>query len=309
MLPITKLAYPVIFIAMGVLLSACVEVKSGGDLRVTDDMGDEVRLDGKAETVITLAPSLTEMVFALDAGNRLIACDDASNYPPDGTADIERVYSYTGMNRERIVELWPDLILMDRTLDISGEDHSALIEVGLTVYRVYPQTFEDVTENILDIGILLGKEEEAERLAGDMRERADAVRSSAEAIPEGERQTVLLVTFYDGTNDPWVGTDSTFTGDLISMAGGDCGVKDEGGKVVQITLETMIGIDPDIILTSQSSEWPTDSRELILEDERLSSIEAVKNGRVYDIEGDLIDRSGPRIVDGLETINDIIMQQ
>ena len=84
-------------------------------------------------------------------------------------------------------------------------------------------------------------------------------------------------------------------------------ISDDTGKGITVSIETIITSNPDIIFTSQSSTWPTESRSLILSDERLQDIEAVKNGAVYDVEGDLVDRTGPRMIDGLELFHEYIL--
>lgn len=285
-------------------ISGCIENGTRGDLEFTDDMGDTIYLDGTPGRVITLTPALTELVFAIGGGDLIVACDDTSDHP-DEVQGLERVFSWDGMDMEAIIAAEPDIIFMDWTLDVTGDDHKALTDMGLNVYRVYPTTMDDIIRNIVEIGDILDLEEEAQALSDDIEIRLDAVEEAGAAIED--RPGILHISYYDGASDPWVLTDSTFSGSLIDTAGGRCVISDDTGKGITVSIETIITSNPDIIFTSQSSTWPTESRSLILSDERLQDIEAVKSGAVYDVEGDLVDRTGPRMIDGLELFHEYIL--
>lgn len=284
-------------------ISGCVDIETDGDLEFTDDMGDTIYLNGTPERVITLSPALTELVFAIGGGDLVVACDETSDHP-DGVQGLQRVFSWDGMDLEAIIAAEPDIIFMDWTLDVTGDDHRALKEIGLNVYRVYPTSMDDIIQNIIEIGDILDLEEGARVLSDDIEIRLNAVEEEASAIVD--RPGVLHISYYDGSSDPWVLTESTFSGGMIDRAGGRCVMTDGSGKGITVSIETIIVADPDIIFTSQSSSWPTSSRSLILSDERLQDVEAVKNGAVYDVEGDLVDRTGPRMIDGLELFQEHI---
>jgi len=294
-------------LALSSAIAGCFETEKDDGEDQIDDMGGTVHLDDVPDRIITMSPGLTEIVFLLGAGDAVIACDDASNYPPD-VAGIERINSYQSMNLERIVALGPDLVLLDRTLDVSEENYNALKGVGLQVYRIYPTDLNGVIKNIRDLGKIMGRTDAAEALSASLLARIGAVEASAAILDDEERPTVLHVVYYDGTSDPWVMTDTTFSGDLIRMAGGNNAVSDSAGISVQVPLETVIGAGPDIIFTSQSEEWPTPSREAILSDQNWEGIAAVQNGQVIDVNGDLVDRTGPRLVDGLELFHRYVME-
>jgi len=279
--------------------------KAEGDLEFTDGMGESIVLDGVPERIITLTPALTEIIFLLECQDRLVGCDSDSDFPQDASS-VEKVSSWQGMNTERILELEPDIVFMDRTLDASGDRYDALKNIGLTVYRIYPLDLDEVIGSMVSIGDVLGVKEDAQRVAGHLRERMDAVRGRAILDPQAERPEVLHVIYYDGSSDPWVMTNSTFSGDMISIAGGACAISDGSGLSIQVSLESIIDADPDIIICSQSSTWPTASRELLMEDDALLTVSAVRDDRVYDIDGAIIDRTGPRLVNGIEEIRLLI---
>ncbi len=291
--------------AISVLCAGCLN-DDGNGVRYKDDMGDTITLHYEPMRIVTLSPALTEIVFLLGKGDRICGRDSACNYPAE-VEDILIVSTWQGPDLERLTHLEPDLVLMDRTLDQSGETYNGITGLGIPVYRVYPRSVADIMKNIEDIGNLLGAESEADKVVEGLKSRTDAVTEGVAAIEASRRPMVLHVVYYDGTSDPWTATGSTFSGDLIVMAGGSNAVSDTGGMYVQVPVERLISSDPDIILTSQSGTWPTLSRSTILSDPSWRDITAVKNGRVYDVEGDWMDRPGPRCIEGLELVNELVM--
>lgn len=301
-------ALSVLFIlsmAVTISLSTGCLTKVRTGLEYTDDTGETIELDHEPQRIITLSPAITEMVFLLGRGDRICGRDSACNYP-DEAMDI-LVVSAGAPNLEMMAALEPDIVLMDRTLDASGETYGSIKGLGIPVYRVSPSSVNDVLENIEDIGRILGASDEAERIVSDLRGRMDAVAANASRIDDASRPVVLHVVYYDGTADPWAATDSTFSGDMIDIAGGTNTIKGTGALYVQVPIERLIAADPDIIITSQSETWPTVSRATILSDPSWGGIEAVKNGQVHDLEGDWMDRPGPRCLDGLEAVFALIM--
>ncbi|OYT43944.1 hypothetical protein B6U90_06240 [Thermoplasmatales archaeon ex4484_6] len=294
---------------LGVLLiSGCTDRISDGDKEYTDPTGHVVKLKGDPERVVTLTPSLTETVVALGAGGLLVGADSVSaSENPD--LDLETVSTWEGLDTEKIVSLSPDIVIMDRTLDITDASFNALDGLSIPVYRIFPKTFDEVLSAITGVGEVLGREKEAGFIVDDMGTRRDTITEETSRIEWSNRSSVLYVTYYDGTSDPWVGTSSTFSGSLIELAGGKDAVSDDSGVVVQISVETVIDADPDVIICSQSESWPTHTRETILSDPLWEDITAVREGRVFDVNGDLIDRTGPRLIEGLETIHLILFPE
>jgi iron complex transport system substrate-binding protein len=272
---------------------------------IEDDTGVLISVPKKINKIISLAASLTEILFELEQGEKIVGRDSGSNYP-DEAKDIEVVSSYEGINLEKILAAEPDIIFIDKTLDMTDSNYNKLIENDLTVFRVYPQELAHVTQNIELIGRVVGKETLGEGVASELESRINTVKTRGDALSAQEKPKMLYVIYYDGTSSPWVGTTSTISGDLIRTAGGLIAVEDTTGFSIQITIEQLIAIDPDIILTSQDETWPTPSKDAILNDEVLSNVKAVKSRDVYDVNADLVDRPGPRMVDGLELISGYI---
>jgi iron complex transport system substrate-binding protein len=195
----------------------------------------------------------------------------------------------------------PDIIIMDKSLDFYDSNYNKMIDYGLRVFRLYPRTLEDVLSNIELIGQVTNTVSTAQQLVDKLENRIDTVKTRDTLKPK-----VLYVIYYDGTTSPWVGTSSTFSGDLIITAGGKVAVDDQMGIAIQTSIENIISLNPDIIFTSQDDSWPTPSRDAILTDDALKDVNAVKNNLVIDVNADLVDRPGPRIVDGLELFSDYI---
>jgi len=268
-------------------------------INVTDPLGGRVRLENEPERIVTMTPAITEIVFALGKGDQIVGVDSASNYPPEAS-DIDKVVSWQGLDLEKLIVLEPDLVIMDKTLDMSEDNYNSMKVAGFQVYRIYPTDVEEVLGSIIGIGDAIGAPVEAGSIVEDFRSRMDVVKQNVTSMDEENRPGVLHVTYYDGSSDPWVATDSTFSGSLIEMAGGRCALSDDTGFVVQVSLERIIASDPDLILCSQSSTWPTQTREIILSDGNWQDIGAVKEGAVHYVEGDWCDRTGPRLILGIE---------
>lgn len=292
---------------IAVLMAGCIDTETVGSIEYVDDMGDTVLIVDDPQRVITLTPGLTEMMFFLGLGDRVVGCDSGSDYPAE-VSGIERVHTYMGPDNEKIVSLAPDLILMDKGLDLYNTTYDVLSSLNLPVYRIYPQSIDDMLESIQDIGDIMGASEAAEEKVALLEARITAVEESAASIQADDMPEILHVNYYSTDSDPWVMTDSTISGDLIRKAGGKCAFTDPSGMAVQISVEKIVDDDPDIILTSQSSTWPTESRDLIMSENKFGEVDAVKNGFVRDINGDIVDRGGPRMVDGLEDIHQLILE-
>ncbi|MBN1389056.1 MAG: ABC transporter substrate-binding protein [Candidatus Thermoplasmatota archaeon] len=271
-----------------------------------DPLGGKVILEGEPERIVTLSPALTETVFALGLGSRVVATDNVSNYPEEAI-HLPKVFSYTGLSAEALIMTDPDLVLMDRTLDISEEAYNAIKDLGIPVYRIYPRSMDDVLEALTGIGNITGAETNAAHMVDDIRSRMDAITLSLQDVDMDDRPEVLLVTYYDGLSDPWVSTASTMAGGLIRSAGGINMISDDTGIVVQVPVETIIDGDPDMIICTQSTVWPTSTRSTIMSDDRWKDITAVKEERVFDVNGDLVDRTGPRLIDGMEEIHALVL--
>ena len=267
----------------------------------TDDLGVEVTLDGPPQRIVSISPGMTEIIFTLGEGDRLVGVTDLCDYPPEA-ADKERVGGMTNPSIEKIVGLDPDLALIARGAPI--EVVNALREFGLPVIGKSAATLADVIDQVRDIGEYLGVEEQAARMADGLEQRRSAVsQQAAAAFPDGDGPSVLMII---GLEPVFVAGPGSFVDDMISLCGGRNVVGGDGEEQVsawpQYSLERIIEHDPDIILSALGGHEMREGGTLA----RLRGLAgwcdltAVKRGRVYDIDGDTMLRTGPRLLDGLE---------
>ena len=254
---------------------------------LTDDLGDRVELPAEVTRAVSLAPNITEIVFAIGKGESLVGVTTFCNYPP-AAAKIRRVGDTLKPNIETIVALRPQVVFVSTASQL--ESFIGLLEDrGISVFVTNPDSLGEVYSSIQKIGDVLGAGIEAEALVGRMKERAAAVREDAGG---GERPSVFVQI------DPslyTVGKGSYIT-DLVAMAGGKSVTANIDTAYPKVSREAALAYNPDIIIISVSP----DNQE---PNEVFSASKAVKNDRIVRIDADILSRPGPRIVDALEVIH------
>lgn len=270
---------------------------AGFPVTVTDALGRRVTLEAPPRRIVSTAPSNTEMLFAIGAGDRVVGVTRFDNYPPE-VQELPQVggFSPDTISVEAIVGLRPDLVLI--TGGIQAPLAEALEAAGLRVLALYARTLEDVFQNLLLLGDLTGQREEAVRLVARLTERVTRVTERVADIPEEERPTV----FYEVWDEPLITAGArSFIGQLIELAGGRnlFGDLDEAFPIV--SAEEVIARNPDVILGPDThAEKLTPSA--IAGRPGWDGIRAVREGRIHLIQGDIVSRPGPRLVDALEEI-------
>ncbi|MBT8508472.1 ABC transporter substrate-binding protein [Methanomicrobiaceae archaeon CYW5] len=272
-------------------------VPAGGPVTVTDDFGRTVTVQGVPQRIVSLAPSNTEIVYAVGAGDRVVGVTDYCNYPA-ATADVEKVGGYSSVNIEKVVAAQPDLVLA--ALGNSEEVVNYIEGLGLTVVSLNPASIQGVVDDVRLVGTVTGNAQEAEAIASSMEARIAAVRTKAAAA--SSEPTVAHVVWYDPI---WVSGSETFQDEMFEIAHAKNAFPNvEGWQVVG--LEDFITTNPDIILVNSGSGMGDGGYDLIysymMEEPRLQGVTAIREGRVYIAESDMIDRGGPRIVDALEEV-------
>jgi iron complex transport system substrate-binding protein len=265
----------------------------GSEREVMDRLGRLVRVPVNPVRVVTLAPSVTEVVFALGQDQRVKGVTQFSNYPPE-TIGLPRVGSYVHLDVEKIVSLRPDLCLAIK--DGNPIDAIRRLEgLNIPVYAVDPRNLDAVMVMISDIGDLLDAVPEAEMIVKNMKERIESVRSMVSRIHKRPK-----VFFQIGVAPiVSVGTE-TFLHELINLAGG---YNLTHGSVAypRMTVEQVLAMAPDVlIITSMTREQSFEAVKA--QWKRWESIPAVKNNRIYLVDSDIVDRPSPRLVDGLEML-------
>ena len=263
---------------------------------LTDGFEREVILPEPAQRIVSIAPSNTEILFAIGAGPQVVGRDDFSDYPPE-SVDITSVGSmYGDLNAENIIALEPDLILA--AMINSPEHVQALEDLGLTVFVLpNPMSMEELYQILEMAGKLTGREIETATLVEGLKSRVDSVISKLVGA-----EPVQVYYEVDGTdpNAPWTIGADTFQDVLIRMAGGANIAADVQGYVL-FSLEELVARDPAVMIFS-AGPWVTTTPESVSERPGWVDISAVVNGEVYGIDANWIDRPGPRMVDALEAM-------
>ena len=276
----------VVLLGTVLVLAACTTPVQTPTQYVVDDLGRLVAINGTPERIISLAPSNTEILFALGLGDEVVGVTMYCDYPPEAQ-DKEKVGDYYGPDIEKIIALQPDLIL---ATDFHRFDLiPALEQQGFAVFAVAPQTLDDVLESIQKIGEITGREAEASQLVNGMRSKIEEIEEQTKELEQ--KPSVLYMTWHDPM---WTVGRNTWIDELINMAGGMNIFSEnfEGGAMVQI--EWVVLLDPEIIITSEwSYDWALNATEL-------ASTNASQTGRIYTFDDDLAQRPGPRLVKGLE---------
>ncbi len=263
-------------------------------LAVTDYLGRNVTVSSEPQSIISLAPSNTEILFALGLGDRLMAVSGYCNYPLEVQNKI-KIGGFSTVNIEKVVSLKPDLVLA------TGGVQEAVVEelerLGLTVIALNAKSIEEVFENIRLVGKAAGQLEAARELTTKLEQRTKAVTDKAKDLPDSQRPRV----FYEVQDEPLMTAGpGTFIDDLIHLAGGVNIASDAAAKYPVYNLETLIERNPEVIIISVGHGSIAASVEAVKSRKRWQIIDAVKNNRVYGINADLVSRPGPRIVDGIE---------
>ncbi len=251
---------------------------------VTDDLGSKVTLDAEPTRVVTMIPSHTETLCAVDACGKLVGVDTYSNFPASIKA-LPKLGSAFEPNLEAIVALKPDLVLVDESSDLAA----ALRQLGIPVYAGTAQTFDEVFEKFSVLGALVNRETEAALLSG-------RVQGGIRAISERAAQLEPTSVYFEIDPTPYsVGPDS-FIGVLLSRAGGANIVAAGLGDFPQLEPEYVVAADPEVIIVSERDAASLPKRP------GWAGIAAVQDGRVVPTSptvDDAISRPGPRIVDAV----------
>ncbi len=262
---------------------------------IIDDLGREVTIQGTPSRIVSLAPSNTEILFALGLGGKVFGVTEYCNYPEEASAK-EKVGGYSGVDIEKIVAINPDLILAE---DLHKQEViPALERLGFTVIALVPHNLQEVMNSIKLIGMLTGAEAAAYQIVDDMSQKIKAITDVTDGLTEEEKKKVLYVIWHEPIMS--VGTDTRIH-ELIEKAGG-INIAEVGGEgYPTLALEEIVSINPQVIIVNDDI-----SLQSILNETRLSEVDAIVNGRVYGINADLTNRPTPRIVEGLELMAKMI---
>jgi len=279
----------VALLTIALVLTACSPNGQTDVEYVFDDLGRLVAINGTPQRIVSLAPSNTEILFALGLGDKVVGVTDWCDYPPEAL-EKEKVGSYDTPDIEKIVALTPDLILVayGTTMDVIN----SMVGLGLTVFGIKTTDLDDLLNDIRTIGEITNKEVEALALTSEMAVGIHAVTDQTEELEQRPKVFYLLWGGEDGAL--WTAGSGTFIHELIGKAGG-VNICQNITSYTTISIEYVLARDPEIIIASESSYgWAMN------ETGPLASTNASQTDRIFTCDDDLVQRPGPRLVKGLE---------
>lgn len=263
---------------------------------ITDDLGRQITLKAEPKRIISVAPSHTEVLFALGLGQRVVGVTSYCNYPKE-VLSCEKIGGFTSPSLEKIVALQPDLVLV--TTDKKASLIPGLENAGLTVLAFSPKSIADTLKTIQVIGQATSANGSATSLNAGLQKRIDAVTAKVQTIPPEQRLRVYYELWYEPLMSAGPGT---LASDLIEKAGGKSISADAREDYAEISEEIILSRDPQVMLHTYAHGQALPDAAQISQRPGWAELSFVKTGRIYSVNSDLIDRSGPRVVDALEEL-------
>jgi len=260
-------------------------------LTITDSSGAEIIIEREPKTIISAAPGITEIIYALGAEDKLVARTDYCDYPEE-VSGIESIGSITTPDIERIVEIDPDLVIA--STHFGNENAATLAEMGITVLALFEQESLEGSYTIIEkTGQALNRGVQAAGIIEEMQAVVNEVAASVEGL---EAPSVYYVVGFGEYGDHTAGGD-TFIGMIIEMAGGyNIANNVEGWSY---NLESLLEADPAIVIVSTGTKKSFETTV------GYSELTAVKEGNIYEIDTNMLDRQGVRNAQGLKALAEI----
>ncbi len=277
-----------LFVISGIACTPPDTPVAKGPIRsVKDDLGRSVEVPERVERVISLAPNLTEIIYAVGAGDKLAGVTTFCNYPPEAL-EVRRVSDTQKPNIESIIALKPDVVFVSTASQLEAFAQT-LEDQKIAVFVTSPNSIDDIYRSIEVIGEILGRLDRARDLTDELRTRVAMSRG-----PMAEQNPPKVFVQIDKDSLYTVGKDSYIT-EIITAAGGISATAALRTAYPKISRESAIAMNPDAIVISESEG----NRE---PNEAFRNSPAVRNGKVFKIDADLLSRPGPRFADALEQI-------
>lgn len=291
--------------------ATCQSISRSLSFVYIDDLNREVKLNKfPPERIVSLAPNITEILFALGLGDKVVGVTEYCNYP-ESAQKKNKIGGFINPNIEKIVSLQPDLVIA--TPD--GNPQSVvekLASLGIPVYCIYPKNIDEVFLSILNIGKICGADTEANQLITSLRQRVTKAISIARKNGAYPKKVFFVLS-----TDPLITVGAgSFIDNLISLANGTNIAHHTPVKYPHYSMEEVVRSQPDIILVADmtpslnqnnhSQQTQMQLVQLQYWEKWKESIPAVKNNKVYFINSDLVTRPGPRLVEGLELLVKLI---
>jgi iron complex transport system substrate-binding protein len=268
-------------------------------INITDNLGCTVTIEKTPMRIVSLSPCNTEILFAVGAGDRVVAGTTYDTYPLEAV-NLSKIGGFSSVNIEAVVNMSPDLVLAE---DGNGLDTiNALKSLDLKVVTLNPKTMDDILENIRLVGNITGNDDTAASLTADMTQQIGNITDMTEDIPNSRKPRVLYIVWHEPM---YAASAGSYPDDLIQMAGGNNIIQAQGWPVISI--EDVVDKNPQIIICSGMGGGSYTIMEAITGNQVLAQTDAVKNNKVYPVDDpNTIELAGPRIVQGLAELHGFI---
>ncbi|CAG2142606.1 cobalamin-binding protein [Cupriavidus plantarum] len=261
----------------------------------TDDAGQAVTLAQPARRIVSLAPHVTELIYAAGGGDRIVGTVTYSDYPHEAR-DIPRVGDNKSLDLERIAALKPDLIVVWRHGNAQKQT-DRLRALGMPLFFSEPRRLESIPENLEKLGTLMGTSTVANRAAADFRQQIDTLRKTYASRPP-------VTVFYQVWQQPLMTLNGQhLISDMLALCGGRNLFANETPLVPTVSTEAVVAGNPEVMLTAGMGATRPDRP---LADftmwEKWKQVTAVARNNLFIVDGDLVNRAGPRVARGAEEI-------
>lgn len=262
-------------------------------MTITDGNGIEVTIESEPQTIISLAPSCTETLFAIGAGDMVVADSTYCNYP-EAAAELEKVGDTYSVDVERIIELNPDIVFVAGSFATDVQD--TLTQAGIAVYSTNEIDMDDIYYSIMAFGVITNHEDEASDVVTGMKSDLEELQSEVKGATS-KKVFIDLGMLYSSSG-------LSFQGNLFGLIGAENIALDYDTSAPQLTSEEVISANPDVYICMSSKDY-------YVQPDGFDQLAAFQEGNVYYIDyldplADIISRPGPRVVEGLRALATMI---
>ncbi len=262
-------------------------------LTIKDYTGKEVTIPSEPQRIITFYPSNTEILFELGLADQVIAVTVNDDYPINVQEKVEYIFNDgVNPNIEQALNLEPDLIVFGAHSD---ELINSYAKLNIPVVKYNPQSINEVYQTIEDLGVITNTQEKAQQLLADMNKKEKEIEIKISNVNADSKKKVWM----EISTDLWTCGKDTFMDELIEKAGG-INIVDIPGWV-QYSEEEVLEKNPDVIFTTYGY-YDSNAVENVLTREGWDGVNAVRYNQVYDVDSNLVNRPGPRIIDAIEVL-------
>jgi ABC-type Fe3+-hydroxamate transport system substrate-binding protein len=275
-----------------------IEVSDSSD-NITDDLHKKLEFLNPPQRIITLAPNLTELVFELGLGSKIVGNTSYCNFP-DSAKKIEKVADLLTVNLEKITTLQPDLIFISAEGN-SKSEYDKLVDLGYKVFVSNPRHYSGIKKTLLDMGKIFDVSQKAQAIVNNWEDRIETVKSKHDQL------VFSSVMFLMSTNPIISVGKNSFIHQILTFTGLENISADTEISYPMYNREELLVRNPDYILLFETNN--NDINTLLKDYPEWHTLSAVINNRVFYLNADLYSRPGPRFVDAVEDLHNLILSR